>query len=160
MNAAEVINTGIFLSTFQRSLGLKNRIALPVEFRNVLLSTTNATANFVAFRSYVYDAIECFSLERMKQLSQKMDNLDPFGAERDEFASSVFADSIMIHFDQNDGRMTLPETLSVHAGIVPGQDLVFVGKGATFQIWNVDKFKLHQEQARAALLKRRMNESM
>lgn len=155
-----ISNTGIFLSTFQRSLGLKNRIALPVEFRNVLLSTANATASFVAFRSYVYDAIECFSMDRMQQLSQKMDNLDPFGAERDDFALSVFADSIMITFDQTDGRMTLPETLSTHATIIPGQDLVFVGKGATFQIWNVEKFKLHQEQARMALLKRRMNENV
>ncbi len=149
----------IFLSTFQRSLGSKYRIALPAEFRSVLMhvkSNARIANTFVAFRSYVYDAVECFSVDRMKQLSKQMDSLDPFGTERDDFALSVFADAVSINFDTDDGRMTLPESLAIHAGIKPGEDLVFVGKGATFQIWNVEKFKTHQEQARAALFKRRV----
>lgn len=147
---------GIFLSTFRRSLGSKYRIALPVDFRNVLLQNQQSSkASFVAFRSYVYQAIECFSMDRMKQMSQKMDNLDPFGAERDDFALSVFADAITIDFDPDDGRMTLPQTLADYAGINVQEELVFVGKGATFQIWNAHNFEEHQHQARQALRAKR-----
>lgn len=146
------INPGIFVSAFQRSLGSKYRIALPAEFRSVL-SGANA---FVAFKAYGYQAIECYSLERMQQLSQKMDILEPFSSERDEFSLSVFSESITVTFDIEDGRMTLPQSLADFAQIQPGQDIIFAGKGSTFQIWSIENYVKHQEQSRAALIKRRL----
>lgn len=153
--------SGIFLSTYSKDLDAKGRVILPVEFRNVLITSAHNLASaagsaypvsygFVAFRSYLYNAIECFTLERMEKLSAKMDNLDLFSMENDAFGASVFADSHFISFDPNEGRIKIPQLLLDHAGI--GKKMAFVGKGATFQIWETDAFQSHQESARKALL--------
>lgn len=160
--------SGIFLSTYEKDIDSKGRVGLPLEFRNVLISSAHSLASvggvtypisygFVAFRSYLYGAIECFTLERMEKLSAKMDTLDPFSMENDAFGASVFADSHFIGFDPNEGRAKIPSLLLEHAGIE--KSMVFVGKGATFQIWNAKAFSAHQEKARKALLEKQQQNS-
>jgi MraZ protein len=135
----------IFLSTYVKPVDLKGRVVVPKEFRLVL----EKFHGFVAFRSHKQDAVDCFSMERMEKLSTQIDeSLDPFSIDRDSLESAIFADAVTLHFDK-DGRVVLPEILLKHAQI--DEQIAFVGRGSTFQIWNPDAFKEHQESVRKML---------
>ncbi len=137
----------IFLSTFHNSIDAKGRVVVPKEFRGVLEPKYNG---FVVFRSHKLSALDCFSMQKMEELSQKIDaQYDTFATERDSLESAIFADAIIMKFDK-DGRVVLPEALIKHAQLA--SEVAFVGRGSTFQIWNPQKFVAHQEQARKNLL--------
>ncbi len=136
----------LFLSTFVNKLDKKGRISVPATFRSAL-----ATENFqgiVAFRSHKYDTIECCGIDRMQRLSDSIDGLDLFSDAQDDLTAAIFADSYQLPFD-GDGRITLPKLLTEFAGI--DGTAAFVGRGATFQIWQPDAFSAHQQQARGRI---------
>ncbi len=135
----------IFLSTYETSVDSKNRAVVPKEFRMNLMDYNG----FVAFRSYKNDAIDCFSMEKIEKLSQKIDqDLDIFSKERSTLESAVFADAATFRFDK-DGRVVLNSLFLEHAKI--DKKIAFVGLGTTFQIWNPDLFKEYQKNARKML---------
>ena len=136
----------IFLSTFSTSIDAKCRLVVPKDFRSVL----NQMNMFVAFRSHKTSAIDCFTMNKMQILSEKIEqDLDIFSSKRDSIESAVFADAVVLKFDKN-GRFVLPTSLIEHSKIE--KKALFVGRGASFQIWNEDDFKKHQKQAREQLL--------
>ena len=136
----------IFLSTFVNSIDGKGRVVLPKEFRAVV---ENEFKGFVAFRSHKLNAVDGFSMQRMEKLSQKMEeDYDPFSPQRDSLETAIFADAVTIRFDK-DGRIVIPTNLLEHAKI--DDKVAFVGRGATFQIWNPELFAAHQKEARSKL---------
>ena len=122
---------------------------MPASFRQAL--ATQPFQGIAAFRSYKGDAIEACALSRMERLSESVDTLDMFSEEHDDMSSILFADAHQLAFD-SEGRIMLPDELREHAGITT--TACFVGRGATFQIWNPDTFKIHQEEARVRLRER------
>jgi MraZ protein len=133
----------LFLSTFMNKLDKKGRVSVPASFRLAL--SGQAFQGLVVFRSYKFPAIEGMGMNRMEHLSQSVDQLDLFSDTQDDFTATIFADSHMLPFD-GDGRIVLPEILINHARIE--NNVAFVGRGATFQIWNGEDFEAHQEKAR------------
>lgn len=139
----------IFLSTHVSPVDSKGRVVVPKEFRVVL----EQFHGFVAFRSHKLGAIDCFSMERMEKLSAQIDEqLDPFSTDRDSLESAIFADAVLLRFDST-GRIILPELLLEHAQI--DNKIAFVGRGATFQIWEPKNFDKHQIAVRTALANNR-----
>lgn len=129
-----------------KRLDKKGRVSVPSSFRDVL-----SRGNFrgiVGFRSFKFAAIECFSMERMETLSQDLESLDLFSQDQDHFASSIFADAEQLGFD-TEGRIALPTLWKEHTGCM--EEIAFVGRGSTFQIWNPQGFAEHQAQARETL---------
>jgi MraZ protein len=139
----------LFLSTFMNRLDKKGRVSVPAPFRLAL--SGQAFQGVVVFRSYKSSAIEGMGMNRMERLSQSVDQLDMFSDVQDDFAATIFADSHMLAFD-GDGRIVLPELLIKHAQIE--NNVAFVGRGATFQIWNGEAFEAHQEKARQRIQER------
>lgn len=134
---------GLFLSTFINRVDKKGRVSVPATFRT---SLGNSSYNgIVTFRSYKHGAIEACSMDRMQQLSSSVDNLDFFSDTQDDLTATIFADSRQLPMD-GDGRIILPQDLMDHAGIT--DRAAFVGRGATFQIWNPDDFEKLQAEAR------------
>jgi MraZ protein len=133
----------LFLATHINKLDKKGRISIPSSFRTVL--TLGESQQFVAFRSYKYQAIECCTLARMQQLSEGVDQLDIFSEAQDDFTAAIFADAQQISID-GDGRAVLPQILIEYAGL--DESAAFVGRGATFQIWKPELFDSHQASAR------------
>jgi MraZ protein len=81
----------------------------------------------------------------MEELSRSVDQFNPFGDQHDAFASALFAESHQLAWDA-EGRIMLPDRLRAAAGIA---DLAtFVGRGATFQIWEPEAAQANQEAAR------------
>lgn len=133
----------LFLSTFINKVDKKGRVSIPAQFRSVL--TDSSFNGVVAYPSFVHPCIEACGIDRIERLSESIDSLDPYSDERDAFAATILGGSVQLAFD-GEGRVMLPEELMQDAHI--SSHACFVGKGATFEIWEPDSFKVYSEKAR------------
>ncbi len=133
----------LFLSTFVNKLDKKGRVSVPAPFRLVLAG--QKFQGIVAFRSYKWPTIEGMSIDRMQKISDSVDQLDLFSEDQEDLTATIFADAHMLALD-GDGRVILPQVLLDHAHIK--DSIAFVGRGATFQIWDPGSFEKHQQDAR------------
>ena len=133
----------MFLSSYENKLDKKGRVSVPATFRAYL--TSNGFNSFVAYPSFSHEALEGCSQDRIEKLSNSIDTLNPFEEKRDYFATAVLSESVILNFD-TEGRVTLPEKLMSHANIK--KDILFVGLGKTFQIWNPNLFEKFRTLAR------------
>ena len=142
----------LFLSTFINKVDSKGRVSVPAQFRVSLVNENYST--MVVYESFINECIEGCDIERIKKISESIDNLEPFSEERDAFATVVLGGSVQLSID-GDGRVILPENLLKTAKIK--DNAVFVGKGSTFEIWEPKSFNVYLEKAKAeAKLKRNM----
>ena len=142
----------LFLSTFTNKVDAKGRVSVPAQFRASLVNDNYST--MVVYESFINQCIEGCDIERIKKISESIDNLEPFSEERDAFATTVLGGSVQLSID-GDGRVILPENLLKTAKIK--ENAVFVGKGSTFEIWEPKSFAEYLEKAKAeAKLKRNM----
>jgi MraZ protein len=132
----------LFLSTFVNKVDRKGRVSVPAPFRTAL--TGQNFNGIIAFRSFKLPALEACGIDRMEELSARIDALPEFSEDRDAL-SSILADAQQLAFD-GEGRIVLPELLCQHAGI--GESAAFVGLGRTFQIWEPQRFDTHQQEMR------------
>jgi len=133
----------LFLSTFINRIDAKGRVSVPASFRGALAS--EPYQGIVVFRSHQHAALEGFAFSSMQDIAGRLDHYDLFSGEQDDLATAVFGDSVQLPFD-GDGRVILPESLIVHAGL-QGQ-AAFVGMGQKFQIWRPEEFEGRRENAR------------
>lgn len=118
-------------------------MSVPAQFR---LSLVNKEfSGVIVYESFVNDCIEGCDIERIKQISESIDSLDPFSQDRDALATALLGGSVQLAID-NEGRVIMPETLLKKAGIK--DQAVFVGKGATFEIWQPKKFEDYMSKSR------------
>ena len=142
----------LFLSTFTNKVDSKGRVSVPAQFRVSLVNENYST--MVVYESFINQCIEGCDIERIKKISESIDNLEPFSEERDAFATTVLGGSVQLSID-GDGRIILPENLLKTAKIK--DNAVFVGKGSTFEIWEPMSFSVYLEKAKTeAKLKRNM----
>ena len=132
----------MFLSTFVNKVDRKGRVSVPASFRTALGNQT--FPGIVAFRSFKSSALEGSGIDRMEEISARLDTLDQFSEDYETLAS-IFADAQQLPFD-GEGRIILPQGLVEHAGI--GESAAFVGLGRTFQIWEPEAHRQHQEALR------------
>ena len=130
----------MFLSSYENKIDKKGRVSVPATFRSYLNSM--GYNGFVSYPSFNHSALEACSPVRIEKLSNTIDSLNPFEEKRDFFATSILSESENLQFD-TEGRISLSERLLNHAKIK--NNVLFVGLGKTFQIWepiNFEKFKV------------------
>ena len=133
----------MFLSTYENKLDKKGRVSVPASFRSHL---SNLGYNgVICYPSFNNSSIEACSQDRIEKISSAIDSLNPFEEKRDYFATSIFAESINLQFD-SEGRITLTSKLLKHAKIK--KNMIFVGQGKTFQIWEPAVFEKFKTNAR------------
>ena len=140
----------LFLSTFAKKIDKKGRVSVPAQFRAAL--TEESFGGIIVYSSFVHGCIEACGMSRIEKLSAGIDNLDPFSDERDAFATAVLGGSSQLQFD-SEGRVMLPPELMTASNIV--EDVVFVGKGPTFEIWEPKQFEEYSIKARKLALEKR-----
>ena len=133
----------LFLSTFTNKVDSKGRVSVPAQFRTSLVNKD--FSGIVVYESFVNECIEGCDIERIKKISESIDNLDPFSEERDAFATTVLGGSVQLSMD-SEGRVVLPESLLKTAKIK--DSVVFLGKGSTFEIWQPAKFEEYAAKAK------------
>jgi len=131
----------MFLSTFENKLDKKGRVSVPASFRSYL---SNLGYNgVICYPSFNNQSIEVWPQDRIEKISNTIESLNPFEEKRDFFATSILSESINLQFD-SEGRISLTPKLLKHAKI--RNNMLFVGQGKTFQIWEptiFEKFKVN-----------------
>lgn len=141
----------LFLSTFTNRIDKKGRVSVPASFRAALKG--QEFHGVVAYPSFINPCVEACGIDRIAQLSENIESLDPFSEERDAFATAILGGSVQLGFD-GEGRIMLPEALLSQAEI--NDQALFVGKGATFEIWQPERFADYAAQARKLALEKRL----
>ena len=133
----------MFLSSYENKLDKKGRVSVPSSFRAYLNSM--GYNGFITYPSFNHSALDGCAQDRIEKLSDSIDSLGPFSDKRDYFATSVLSQSINLNFD-SEGRVTIPEKLLKHAKIKT--NIIFVGLGKVFQMWDPKLFKDYKSLAR------------
>ena len=142
----------MFLSSFENKLDKKGRVSVPATFRSHLNSM--GYNGFISYPSFNHSALESCSQDRIEKLSNTIDSLNPFEEKRDYFATSVLSESVSLQFD-SEGRVLISEKLLNHAKIK--NNILFVGLGKTFQIWEPTIFEKFKVVARKKAFQNRSN---
>ena len=142
----------MFLSSYEYKIDKKGRVSVPASFRSHLSSM--GYNGFISYPSFNHPALEACSQERIEKLSNTIDSLNPFEEKRDFFATSILSESENLQFD-TEGRISLSEKLLNHAKIKT--NVLFVGLGKTFQIWEPKYFEKFKIVARKKAFQNRSN---
>tara|TARA_B100001027_G_scaffold12429_1_gene7557 strand:+ start:202 stop:657 length:456 start_codon:yes stop_codon:yes gene_type:complete len=133
----------MFLSSFENKLDKKGRVSVPASFRSNL---SNLGYNgVICYPSFNNQSIEAWPQDRMEKISNTIDSLNPFEEKRDFFATSILSESVNLQFD-SEGRISLTPKLLKHAKIK--KNVLFIGQGKTFQIWEPTTFEKFRVNAR------------
>ena len=133
----------MFLSNYVNRLDKKGRVSVPASFRSYL---SNLGYNgVICYPSFNNQSIEAWPQDRIEKISNSIDSLNPFEEKRGFFATSILSESINLQFD-SEGRILLTTKLLKHAKIK--SNMVFVGQGKTFQIWEPEIFEKFKATAR------------
>ena len=126
----------MFLSSYENKIDKKGRVSVPATFRSHLNSM--GYNGFITYPSFNHSALEACSQDRIEKLSNTIDSLNPFEEKRDFFATSVLSESENLQFD-TEGRVSISAKLLNHAKIK--NNVLFIGLGKTFQIWEPNNFQ-------------------
>ena len=142
----------MFLSSYENKIDKKGRVSVPATFRSHLNSM--GYDGFISYPSFNHSALEACSQDRIEKLSNTIDSLNPFEEKRDFFATSILSESENLQFD-TEGRVSLSDKLLNHAKIK--NNVLFVGLGKTFQIWEPKNFETFKIVARKKAYQNRSN---
>ena len=121
----------LFVSTFINKIDKKGRVSLPSLFRSAL--PKSHSNEIVLLKSLRKKAIEGLSVLRVNEIASRINNLDFFSDEHDDFTTSIFSEMIPTNLDK-EGRFSLPENFKNFASIK--DEVAFIGQGYFFQIVN------------------------
>ena len=142
----------MFLSSYENKIDKKGRVSVPATFRSHLSSM--GYNGFITYPSFNHYALEACSQDRIEKLSNTIDSLNPFEEKRDYFATSILSESENLQFD-TEGRVFFSKKLLNHAKIKT--NVLFVGLGKTFQVWEPTNFEKFKDIARKKAFKNRSN---
>ena len=126
----------MFISTYENKLDKKGRVSVPASYRSHL--SVLGYSGVICYPSFTNSSIEFCPQDRLQQIIDTIDTLNPFEENRDIFSTSILANSFQLNFD-SEGRVTIPDKFLSHSGIK--EKVLFVGQGKTFQMWEPSEFK-------------------
>ncbi len=136
----------LFVSHFLNKIDKKGRISFPSLFRNALPNTHKN--EIILYKSLKHKSIEGCSSKRINEIASRINNLDFFSEDQDDFSTSIFSEIIPTNID-NEGRFLIPDSLKKYANIK--KEATFIGQGFYFQIWEPSAATKKQNQSRKRL---------
>ncbi len=133
----------MFLSKTPGKLDAKGRLLVPASFR-ASLAGADGSATCYLRRSFEGAFLEGGGAALMAKYAALLDQFGPHEDARADFAYSIFAACVALTMDSG-GRICPPADLLAHAGIT--DDLVVVGVGDRFQIWNPTLYAAREQEA-------------
>jgi MraZ protein len=92
------------------------------------------------------EALDCGGHGLLRDIDGLLAKLSPYSEERDLLSTALLGTSEVLKVDP-EGRVILTETLKTYAGL--SSEVVFVGQGHKFQIWEPGRFRAHLDEARS-----------
>jgi MraZ protein len=133
-----------FMGTHRNRLDAKGRVSVPAAFREVLRRSDEPQAVMILRPSHLHPCVEGWTVADFDELRSGLRRLDRFSDEHGDMALSLFSGAHRITSDK-EGRIMLPEDLVAHADL--GGEIVFMGAGDTFQIWEPEAAQRRQREA-------------
>lgn len=132
-----------FVSNFTNRLDAKGRVSIPASFRFVL--ARDGFEGLYVHPSLDACALDCGGHALLREIDGLLHTLSPYSEERDLFSTALLGTSEILKVDA-EGRVVLTESLKAFAGVQ--SEVVFVGHGHKFQLWEPSRFRTHLEEAR------------
>ena len=137
----------LFLSQYVNQIDKKGRVSLPSSFRNVLPKQNKN--DLILFKSIKFPAVDGCSYERIYKIAERIDKLDIFSDDQDDFTTSIFSETVSTKIDK-EGRFLIPKFLKEYSNII--DEVTFIGQGNYFQIWEPKAVLEHQKNSRSRLI--------
>ena len=138
----------LFVSKYFNKVDKKGRVSLPSSFRNALPKSNKN--EIILYKSIKTPSIEGCGIGRLEEIAKRINNLDFFSDDHDDFSTSIFSEIISINLDK-EGRFLIPDELKNYANIKT--EAAFFGQGHFFQIWETNNGLRNIEKSRTRLLK-------
>lgn len=132
-----------FVSHFSTRLDVKGRVSIPAPFRAVL--ARDGFDGLYVHPSLDGPTLDCGGHALLATIDGLMDPLSAAGPDRDTIAMTLLGESDLLKID-GEGRVGLTAALKAHAAI--DTDVVFVGIGHKFQVWEPVRFRARLAEAR------------
>ena len=132
----------MFLSSFEGIIDSKNRISIPSSLRTTIIQSKE---KIYLFRSLKYSCLEVHLASKINALIKSFDEKDFFSKKNDHFKTAILSDLEEITIDK-DGRFTLRDSHKIFSKIK--KEIIFIGKGNHFEIWQIDLGDLHKINSR------------
>jgi MraZ protein len=132
----------MFLSSFEGIIDSKNRISIPSSLRTTILQSKE---KIYLFRSLKYSCLEVHLASKINALIKSFDEKDFFSKKNDHFKTAILSDLEEITIDK-DGRFTLRDSHKIFSKIK--KEIIFIGKGNHFEIWQKNLGDLHKINSR------------
>ena len=120
----------LFVSSYFNKIDKKGRVSIPSSFRNALPKSNRN--EIILYKSIKTPSIEGCGAGRLEEIAKRINNLDFFSQDYDDFSTSIFSEIISTTIDK-EGRISIPDDLKDHANIKT--EAAFFGQGHFFQIW-------------------------
>ncbi|MQT13782.1 division/cell wall cluster transcriptional repressor MraZ [Segnochrobactrum spirostomi] len=131
-----------FVSHFTTKLDAKGRVSVPAPFRAALVK--DGFEGLYCFPSPHLAAVDAGGNQLIGEIERRLESFRTLTADHDFVATALYGISEVLKID-GEGRVTLTDSIKAHAGIT--SDLVFVGQGYKFQIWEPSRFAEHRAEA-------------
>ena len=132
----------MFLSSFKGIIDSKNRISIPSQLRTTIIQSREKV---YLFRSLKYSCLEVHLASKINALIKSFDEKDFFSKKNDHFKTAILSDLEEITIDK-DGRFTLRDSHKIFSKIK--KEIIFIGKGNHFEIWQKNLGDLHKINSR------------
>ena len=146
-----------FLGTHLNKLDAKGRVSVPAPFRAALKEQstggTGVGAPLILRPSHQLPCIEVWPERAFEALANPMGAFDQFSADQQDLATALYAEAHSMETDK-EGRIVLPSNLKDHAGL--GENIVFLGMGKIFQIWEPAAAERRLAEARERVRERQL----
>ena len=140
----------IFLSNTVNKIDSKGRVSIPSQFRSVL--ENQGFAGVYLYPSFTSQSIDGGGEVLINQIAESIETMKLFAEETDALATALFSETYQLNYDQ-DGRISLPESLINHAGLK--DKVTFAGIGQKFQMWEPSAFESFKKKSRVKALQNR-----
>jgi MraZ protein len=119
-----------------------NRISIPSSLRTTIIQSKE---KIYLFRSLKYSCLEVHLASKINALIKSFDEKDFFSKKNDHFKTAILSDLEEITIDK-DGRFTLRDSHKIFSKIK--KEIIFIGKGNHFEIWQKNLGDLHKINSR------------
>ena len=104
----------LFVSRYFNKIDKKGRVSFPSSFRNSLPKSSRN--EIILYKSIKTSSIEGCGIQRLEEIAKRINNLDFFSEEHNDFSTSIFSEIIPTNIDK-EGRFLIPEELKNYANI-------------------------------------------
>jgi MraZ protein len=127
----------MFLGEYRHSIDNKDRLTVPVRFRELMVEGAYIVRGFD--RNLMVLTTKAF-----EAISQRIENMSVTDPLTRKLRRLIIGSASRLEIDKA-GRILIPEFLSQAAGLASNQEAVLVGQGNYFEIWSPSEWALQQQ---------------